>query len=433
MKKTNKIRLSSFILALVMLLSVTFPAGATEAPTPPDNGEVSLEPDDFYIPEEAAAYIAEFFVEDIAASGNSAWTSDTKVLNTVTMYDETGLAPSAYSVELTQGYVVVSAYADVPNLILEWADDGAPVYSEAPIEPEEEIIFTSPLDYYVTDGETVETFQGEEVDAEQIPTVLQDSRDIENVGEVLLETIVEEKTEWLENNEAVAYAGRGVNTNPGDYVTDVFAYAKSAYDKSGTWECSAWKNYWEDYKYNIRDIDLPGYKNACGPIAITNIMKMYGARYNSTPANTLNRMSGSEIFHSIKGLMRTTWEPYWYNGIGLDSFHAAEYVQAAFKKYGKNDLITSGLKTLNAANALNTLAYSNKLMMIKLSGSDTQPYVYPHWVVGYAYTTLKNSISRDAKTFVKLCDGHYDYNVNSENRFVDVFLLEWTEYIEVEF
>ena len=436
MKKNYlKKRVMSLLLALVMMLCVTLSAGATEAPSSTPEGEIELGENDFIVPEAAAAYIAEFFVEDMAGSGNTKWNSETKAVNTVVMYDETGLAPSAYAVELTEGYVVVSAYADVPSLILEWADDGEPVYSEAPLEADEDIIYTSPLDYYVTDGETVETFQGEEVDAEEIPTPLQDCRSEENVNPDLRENIAEEKAAWLEEHPLAAYAA--VNTEPDAYITDVFAYAKSVHDSEGKWECTAWKNDWEQYKYNLRDIDLSGYREACGPIAITNILKMYGERYSSTPAMTLNRMSGSEVFHSIEGLTRKLGfidVRYWSNGGGLDTFTAIEYIQAAFKKYGKNDFELSSPKIANAANVQNTLAYSNKLLFLKLSSQEEDLHPYgSHWVVGYAYNTIKNSASRDSKTFLKICDGRYEYGVNSENRFINTYFMINSEYMEVVF
>ena len=53
------------------------------------------------MPPEAAPYVAEFFIRDMIATGQTAWDETTAVVNTVTMYDETGETPTAYSVELT--------------------------------------------------------------------------------------------------------------------------------------------------------------------------------------------------------------------------------------------------------------------------------------------------------------------------------------------
>ena len=445
MKKNYlKKRVMSLLLALVMMLCVTLSAGATEAPSSTPEGEIKLGENDFIVPEAAAAYIAVLFVEDMAGSGNTKWNSETKAVNTVVMYDETGLAPSAYAVELTEGYVVVSAYADVPSLILEWADDGEPVYSEAPLEADEDIIYTSPLDYYVTDGETVETFQGEEVDAEEIPTPLQDCRSEENVNPDLRENIAEEKAAWLEEHPLAAYAG--TNGQKGDYITDVFKYAQNAYNSIGEWKCIDWKNYWDSYTSNmIIDSNVAANNpNACGVIGATNLIRMYGNKYSTSSAQSIKKQSTLSIFNNIVDMT--------YKGgiAGLQSFRyytrdprpgiggvlpdmAGPYARDAFAKYNVN-ITVSNIMPITEAKTKSTLSSNNKLMLLTLfsqsstdAGKPYQPYGH-HIVVGYAYTTLSNKWLSEDLSFIKILDGQF-----TGNRFIDLELIGNSMYFEVAF
>ncbi len=382
-------------------------------------GGVELTEDDFIVPEAAAAYIAEFFVEDMAESGHTRWNSGTKAVNTVVMYDETGLAPSAYAVELTEGYVVVSAYADVPSLVLEWADEGEPVYSGASLAAEEDLIYTSPLDYYVTDGETVETLQGEEVDAEEIPTPLQDCRSQENVAPALRETIAEEKTAWLEDHPFAAYAG--TDSNKGDYITDPFVYAHNAYTQRGEWKCTDWKNYWENYTgYALRDEQIPGCKNPCVPVSITNLMRLYGNRYGTTSAIAIKNTSNTSIFKSIIELKYWAgpFQHYYYkpDSKGTTGDLADDFARDASAKYNINAVV-GNMSHLYVSQVKEALSHTHKVVQIHLGADDANPYRVDdigHVVVGYAYTELWNDYSNEIYTFIKILDGQ-----NTGNRFID--------------
>lgn len=421
MKKKNlRKRILSIWLAAVMLLCAALSAGAAEEPPMPEGG-VELTEDDFIVPEAAAAYIAEFFVEDMAESGHTRWNSGTKAVNTVVMYDETGLAPSAYAVELTEGYVVVSAYADVPSLVLEWADEGEPVYSGASLAAEEDLIYTSPLDYYVTDGETVETLQGEEVDAEEIPTPLQDCRSQENVAPALRETITEEKTAWLEDHPFAAYAG--TDSHKGDYITDPFGYALCAYPQKGEWKCVDWKNYWENYTSNaLRESQIPSYKNACVPISITNMIRLYGNRYSTRSANAIKSTSNTSIFKSLLDLKYWAgfYRPYYnQDGSGTIVDLADDFARDAFSKHNISATV-GNMDTLYMSTVREALANSDTVVQIAMAERDLNPYTgnMGHTVLGYAYTLLWNEYEDEYITFVKILDGQY-----TGNRFIDGRLI----------
>lgn len=147
------------LLSLVTCLTmVSFPVSAKEPArytiTPEVAGTetaVVLTDNDLSINEEVAEYIAQFFVEDMMATGQTTWETEPTLVETVPMYDENGEDITAYTVELSNGYVVVSAYIDVPNIILEWADEAEPVYSliDVPLSNTGKIVYTGALNYFV--------------------------------------------------------------------------------------------------------------------------------------------------------------------------------------------------------------------------------------------------------------------------------------------
>ena len=151
MKKAKKV--VALILTLVLIICTTVTASANETETAEMGRMVSaLTPEDLIIPKEAAVYIAEFFVRDMLNTGNVLWNEDTAVVDTVVMYDETGELPSAYSIELTEGYVVVSAYVDCESLIVEWSDEGAPACVQVDVPEGARVMYLSPVDYLIDRG-----------------------------------------------------------------------------------------------------------------------------------------------------------------------------------------------------------------------------------------------------------------------------------------
>ena len=99
------------------------------------------------IPSNVAEVLALIFVEENVEAGLSkSWTANTNVSEVVPMFDEDGI-PTAFSVELDtdgkdSGYVVISAYPEVENYILEYADTAAPIYEELDVNSGEEIVLS---------------------------------------------------------------------------------------------------------------------------------------------------------------------------------------------------------------------------------------------------------------------------------------------------
>lgn len=87
----------------------------------PGNGDITItNSGSSVLSEDIAEIIALLFVNDMTQTNMTCWDSKTSVVSTTKLYNplsETEVV--AYSFDLTNGYVVVSAYPDVPNVILE--------------------------------------------------------------------------------------------------------------------------------------------------------------------------------------------------------------------------------------------------------------------------------------------------------------------------
>ena len=275
MKKGNCTRkIVSLLLAVILAVCAAYPVGATDLDT-----SGAIQESDLIMPPEAAPYVAEFFIRDMIATGQTAWDETTAVVNTVTMYNETGETPTAYSVELTSGYVIVSAYVDVPNPILEWADEAEPVYAGFSDQPvaydtegsgETKVVYLGTLNYLLDTGnDTLGTVEGIEVDREALTNQFDEIRDIANVPDDLMEL--------LEDSDGGVVP---MMNGSGEEIDSPTTYAKTVY--GGTWTCHDYSNKWEQYKNALTDSTVnDSADNTCVPIAITNAIKMYGNKYAS--------------------------------------------------------------------------------------------------------------------------------------------------------
>ena len=130
------------------------------------------------ITEEVAQIIASYFLRDYQDEAGCCWDTNTAIVNSVIMYNlEEEI--SAYSFELAtsgveSGYIVVSAYPDVENVILEFSDTATPVYEPFNLSVGEKIIYTGGLNYFKesVDG-TFFAVNGKTLQKNQIETPLE--------------------------------------------------------------------------------------------------------------------------------------------------------------------------------------------------------------------------------------------------------------------
>ncbi|WP_312281858.1 hypothetical protein, partial [Oscillibacter sp.] len=390
-----KKKMMSLALAVVMCMTLSVPAFATGSEDSSYNSVAlskaaiaTVTEDDLLVSEDEANYIAQLFVSDLVKSEAVSWNENTDVVRIVPMYDQENNT-TAYTVELTEGYVVVSAYMGVDNIILEWSDVAEPIYHEFEFEDNERIIYAGQLGYYKDSGlSTLENLDGEQIMRTEIENSLASAKEVENVPTPVLAAIIEEKS-------AVS---RGVFD---DEIDDPFAHANQYY--VGPFSRHDSINKWESNGRTIEchsTSEFSGYKNHCGPTAITNMLIMYGNRYG---INTINRKSTQDIFQRVADI--GTANLYYVNsdlgGVigGTSNTLAAKYTQVCFEEYG----IDSGFwrRDLTYDNIVATLE-EDYIMYVMLQGHQTYGN---HHIVGYAYTHLISSTTGLFKTYLKVADG----------------------------
>ena len=423
MKKMFK-KCVTILLTVILLMSTAISVdGATISTEEPVSFRAELSEKDLLISEEVAEYIAQYFIEDIVATGMTNWDSNTSILNCMPTYDADGETLTSYTFELTRGYVMVAPYIDMPSPILEWSDEGEPVYADfGTISPDKKVIYLGPVDYYLdSGGEQLQSREGYLVPRTAASGSILDSRDEKNVSYELRREIVELK------KEAFARAGSGISpfsdNYEGGYITDAAVFAHNVY--GGNWTCIDWENNWEDYA-NFYTQDEVSYDLACGPIAITNAIKMYGNKYNKS---TIKNASESSIFSKIRTITNASGERYYKDNIGIEINmldEVGDYIEKAFSKYSASPNVLGPFDCTEYN--IQRGADSNHLMYINLDeymqlGYVETPYGGPHAVIGYAWSLMEGQGARDNGPFyfIKVCDG-----VHSSGRYLSREHLEDT-------
>ena len=337
------------------------------------------------IPSNVAKIIAEYFIRDMQTCPDNHWSEETSIANIVTMYNINGDA-SAYSFELNTngqnaGYIIVSAYPDIENKILEYSDVCTPIYKNLNLVSNNRIIYTGLLNYYKQDDSNhfVDLY-GDTVHKSAIPAPI--------------ETLRNDK--HLPISPYVSYP-----------ITDPIEWANRYYQGPfvGT---SDYKNEFENY-CNFRTYsDFPEFKSACGPIAITNLMETIGS-YNDYPQIT-NR-SYQEIFNLVVNY--GIQNGYYSNGGGANfsRFHA--YISGSFDALSLTARTSD--KVASFANIKNELNNHRPFIISLYSHS----YYKNHFVFGYAYNRVQSETTGDYISFVKIADGH-----NSSGRYLDIASIQ---------
>lgn len=420
----------STVLALSLLLCTWVSAYADSDVPQPDVAQI--ENADLFVTEEVAEQLALLFIRDMSESGVAAWDETTEPTRVVPMYDETGENITAYTVELTAGYVVVSAYVDVPNLFFEWADEAEPVYADLVESPAglrkarggapstEKVVYVGPLGYLLDNGtDTLLGEEGEEVPREALSNDFDEFRDIENVTPEAIEMIVESKEEAAENGGISPLAA---DNTPGGQISDTVAYLKYIY--GSTWKCTSWNNKWESAAHFAVDTDFPGYFNPCGPVAITNAIKMYGKQYNNS---TIKNASNTTVFSKVIAANNEPDIPYYnqWSG-GTDMNRCDEFIKKSFNKFNVR-VETYGRYKCDIENIKNA-STADRLMFIALHEDGYGAAYGNHGVIGYAWACMTDSNYNRDRYFLKISDGQ-----NRSSRALDVQRLYKESYWEIKF
>lgn len=181
-------------------------------------------------------------------------------------------------------------------------------------------------------------------------------------------------------------------------------------------------NHWESYVNRALGYSF-NLNGDCGPVAITNIIKMYGNKYNNS---AIKNKTDRYVFNKVMEVNDENDEYYFSYIIGTYSGRAGGFIKDSFKKFNVNVDIY-GQYAVNYTNTLNALGSTNRLMYINLRARSTHPYG-DHAVVGYAYTRLINNDDSKLRAFIKICDGK-----SADNRFIEIDSVIGSEYYEVYF
>lgn len=139
------------------------------------------------ISEETASNIAKFFIRDIILSQDTNWNVSTAVKNIVPLYSIDESTVNAYSIELTDGYIVVSAFLDAPSLIYEWSDSAEPLYKQ--FDNIGHVLFFSNDEYYNAADHTVYDLYGNIIDKDGLVDYCQIERSVNNIPISVIEKV----------------------------------------------------------------------------------------------------------------------------------------------------------------------------------------------------------------------------------------------------
>lgn len=322
------------------------------------------------ISEEVAQIMAGYFIRDYQSMPDTTWSSDTKIMDTVTLYHPDGNV-SAYSFELQTngvdtGYIVISAYPDVENKILEFSDSADPVYDEFLPAQKDTLVYTGGLNYYKEIGDDrLLSLDGVSVSKDEVPTPIEDLRD-----------------------EAYLPVQTRV-------ITDPVAWADAYY--KGPFLAYEWKNPFESSdsqrKYRTTG-DFPGYQDHCSPTSITNLIEIIGYYRNYSPVTS---KSASQIFTTVAQL--GIRNGYYKNPGGTTPSSLPAYIRQSFAEFGINVSVSSSTVTYDR---VKTAINAYKPFHISLRSNA----IYGnHGVAAYAYTRLKSQATGYYFSFVKIADG----------------------------
>ena len=399
----NKRKLLSVALASCVTLSnVALPATAIEIIERP----LDMNSSDYSVPvtnsitTEVAELIAQLFVNDCLDSHLCpAWSHNSTVGTCTPLYDENGDV-SAYSFIIVTdqdetGYVVVSAYNDIENIILEFSDEAKPIYSNFNNPIGNQIVYTAPLTYFEDIGDGLLRSQNNDIiNKSQLTNQFAEMRSPENVPD---------------DYSASTFSGYPIN--------DPISHANSNYQ--GPFSAYEWANPFEENGTLkiLNQGDAPKnpetgkiYSEACVPIAIANTIAIYGKYHNliSIPNTTaLQAVLAKVINYGIDQ------DYYWVDEGTVTRVDI--YMNEAFDLY---NISANSREIMPSYNNIKTQIDNSMPFVIDIASFDPYSKYASHDVCGFAYTRLKSSTTGAYKSYVKVADGQYNIA-----RYIDIAAL----------
>lgn len=395
MKKAIAMFVALFIFLTALPMNVFADSSGIENLTadsqiPISQGTMSLNEDDIFISEDEATIIAQYFINDIIAAGMSTWDENTIIVSVKPLYDQTSRdIINAYSVELNSGYIIISAYLGMENIIIEWSDIATPTYKLMDFDEEDKVVYLGPLAYYKDSGNaTLEAPDGETILKSEIDNKLEYARNVNNVPEYLLTYLTEDSQQPSASVCAT--------------IPEPYRHANAHYQ--GPFKYYEHINRWDSSSAHLSVIDMSSFncKNHCGPTAVTNMLRMYGNRFN---ISSIKSDTNSDLFGSVLWIGNCK---YYFNadidlGVitlgGTFNSLAGSYIKDCFDEYGLTANCTR--KDINYNNIKYSLS-RDYLLYLMVNNHSTYGN---HHMVCYAYTRLISETTGLYKTYLKVADG----------------------------
>lgn len=372
-----KRKLLSMMLTLMMILSIIPPAAYAAND---ENNSANT------IPQNVAEIIASRFLQDSLSSPEISWTTNTQINACEIMYGNDNNV-SAYSFELTTngndaGYIIISAYPDVPNVILEFSDTSSPIYDLLDLQPGDTIVYTGLLNYYKDNGsELLTTIDNKKISLSEVPTPLTATRNVANLPSVATHDKypIDDPYEWADT-----------------YYDGPFVYSGESI------------NEFEKYCNFRTTSNFSGYRNHCAPTAITNLLEMIGSYKGYSK---INNATYKEIFENVAnyGIKNN----YFSSADGSPHNTLNSFIKGSFGLYGVNVTVSS--KTATFSNIKTELTNHRPFYLTLID----HPAYGDHGVATYAYTRLKSETTGYYLSFVKIADGWVSYG-----RYLDIASLD---------
>ena len=313
------------ILAILMACVITVLAFGSPVSAAYVGNIVQANDSTYRIPENVAEIMASFFIRDMQMVPDNTWTEDTIVADSQVMYDTDG-SVSAYSFELATdgepaGYVVISAYPNLENKILEFSDVSEPVYSDSHCRTEMKWSTQGPWDTI----KTPEAPCWRQWTAHMLAAVRSQTCGTDGGS--------------ADSGKSVCCFGRTASVNAGgDYpIDDPFEFAESIY--GGSFASYDYINEFEPFCNYRSTINFPNVPGCCGVIAITNLIEMIGGYWGySSINNTFYR----DIFDEV---LEYGTENNYYDGSsgigGTDWATLPDFIEGAFSLFDVNVTTTN--------------------------------------------------------------------------------------------
>ena len=241
---------------------------------------VSAENDIGVITENEAKQLAILFIAKNINNDDISWDNNTKINNTVALYDEYNEV-TGYSVELTNngasnGYVVISANAYDENIIKEFSSQLDPLYKEVISEKIDRVYHISPLEYYVENNNKVLSLDGINMSKQTFVRMVEN-----NMSDVVTADVSGVNKE----NNVVNYNVELIRENPieitpfvtgsqGTSIYNPLTWLSSQYSSTATWTNDGYGTL-EPGITAFRQSDLEADANNCSITAIATVVYYY--------------------------------------------------------------------------------------------------------------------------------------------------------------